>query len=313
MNVLGLPLALLVWGLAVGVLMWGSGLDMLIQLFLHAHYHQEFNSLVRFMGELGLGRTLIWVGILGGLGVAVWHQNGNLSGRLAKVPRWLAGCFVQLADWVRGKKGWTRLWKDMSPVARSLMLVAPLLAVTGTIQVIVKAMVGRPRPKEVLWNGWSPYELHAVWSRGAYDAGFLSFPSGHSCSTWAVAVLFMHIWPKRRGVIALLAVLASASRFLAVTPHYLGDVAAGAGLGAAVGLVVCRVMQIGYGRKPVTWNCPIRNGAGCGPCWRRWCAGGFTWPGPTVTACLTWMRRFLPRRPARCWPMPAASPFLVRN
>lgn len=254
MNVLGLPLTVLVWGLAGGMLMWGSGLDMRIQVWLHAHYHQEFNDLVRFLGELGLGRTLVWVGLLGGLAVALRQKPALWRERLACVPRWGAGCFVQLVDWARGKRGWTALWKDLPERARGLLLVAPLLAVAGVIQVVMKAMVGRPRPKEVLWNGWSPYDLHAVWSSGVYDAGFLSFPSGHSCSTWAVAVLFMHLWPRRRWWIAGLAVVASASRFLALTPHYLGDVIAGAGLGAAVGLAVCRVMQIGYERKPVRWN-----------------------------------------------------------
>jgi len=208
------------------------------------HYEPRFNALMRFLGFWGLGRTQVQLALGIGLGWGMWVWPGHgWQGRLVFAGRLLLGCLAQLGLWLQGKAGWTPLWDGVPPGVRVWLLSLPTLAVSGVLQVILKMMVGRPRPKEILWNGADPYVLHPVWAQG-YKAVFLSFPSGHSCSTWAMAVLLAEGFPRWRSWIYAFAVVASASRFLALTPHYLGDVVAGGALGAAVGLAVAQGMGL---------------------------------------------------------------------
>ena len=79
-------------------------------------------------------------------------------------------------------------------------------------------------------HGGNPYALQPF----SFDATWYSFPSGHACSTFAIAVWLGLAFPRWRWPLLALATLTSVSRFLALTPHYAGDVIAGAALGAAV-------------------------------------------------------------------------------
>ncbi len=70
-----------------------------------------------------------------------------------------------------------------------------------------------------------------------------SFPSGHAMSSFAAAVILLHT-DKRIGIPALiLAVLIAFSR-LYLYVHFPTDVAAGALLGCAVGIAVCKIGDI---------------------------------------------------------------------
>jgi len=191
------PLLLAVWGLALGFVMWASGADVAIQLGLEANYHQGFNTLMRGLGELGKGSTQALACAL-------------LALLLAVHARW------------QGRA------PGMAP--RLLLAAVAVFALAGAVNWLLKLGVGRARPKELLWNGGGPFDAAPL----TLDALWWSFPSGHSCSTFALAVWLGLAFPRWRWPLLAAAVVLSASRFLALTPHYLGDVLAGAALGAAV-------------------------------------------------------------------------------
>jgi membrane-associated phospholipid phosphatase len=191
------PLALVVWGMAVGVLLWGTGIDVAIQVWLNANYAQNFNGVMRLIG--GLGKGSLQAGVCVAAGLAWWLYN-----------------------WLYGKVDCRRFVDILGAV--------PVFAFAGGLNWLLKISVGRGRPKEFLWEGTSPYavnpfELSATW---------WSFPSGHSCSAFAIGVWLGFAFPRLRYVFWGLAALVSFSRFLALTPHYFGDVVAGGSLGAGV-------------------------------------------------------------------------------
>ena len=123
--------------------------------------------------------------------------------------------------------------------SRPWVWCVPVFLVAGAVGVVLKVLVGRARPKEVLWNGVGPYEVHP----GTWDAGFWSFPSGHAVSTFAIATVLAAAYPAQRWVIWPVAAVLAASRFLALTPHYMGDVVAGAAVGSAVAVVCVAVLR----------------------------------------------------------------------
>ena len=239
---LELSLMWLVWGLALGMLCWASGFDVALQRALYASRCEWFDQIVRTVSSLGLGRTLIFVVFTAGCVMGL--RTVRPGRRFLFLLRLLWGCVAQLGLWARGRFVWTAAWQLLCPMARGLLMIVPGLAVSGLLQLMLKASIGRPRPKMILWEGASPYALSPIWESG-FNARYMSFPSGHSCSTWLVCTILMHVWPRWAGPIFAFGVVVSATRFLAVTPHYLGDVVAGAGVGGAVGLALVRLMGVG--------------------------------------------------------------------
>ena len=201
------PLLLLVWGFAIGALLWGSGVDASIQLWLQDNYVQGFNNVMRMLGELGKGTMQI--GICVGFGV-LWT-----------IRRWNQG-----GMYFKG--------------IRTMMAAVPVFLIAGVLNWLLKYAIGRGRPKEFLWNGESAYAMKPF----ASSAQWWSFPSGHSCSTFAIAVWLGLAFPRYRWIFWGVATVLSFSRFLALTPHYFGDVIAGAAVGAAVALAVWNVRQL---------------------------------------------------------------------
>lgn len=192
------PLLLLVWGCALGALLWGSGVDVLIQEWLFAHYVQGFNTAMRVLGEIGKGTAQ------------------------------MAACFVIAAVWVF--LSWRRGGKLMQRGVWLVLAAVPVFAAAGLVNLLMKWSIGRGRPKEFLLNGGNPYEMHPF----VGSAKWWSFPSGHSCSTFAIVVWLGLAFPRWRYPLWIAGAVLSFSRFLAVTPHFAGDVVAGAGVGAAV-------------------------------------------------------------------------------
>lgn len=184
--------------MALGAMLWASGADMAIQAWLWGHYGQGFNTAMRILGEMGKGSFEAGVCLLAGLAalaLARWKDKG---------------------DW--------------SVAAYRILAAIPVFALAGVVNWILKWGIGRPRPKEWLMNGLSPWDVHPF----TMKATWWSFPSGHSCSTFAIAVWLALAFPRWRAPLLAVAVVMSFSRFLAITPHYSGDVVAGAGVGAAV-------------------------------------------------------------------------------
>lgn len=187
----------LIWAVAAGVFLWGSGADVAVQRALLGSYDQHFNSVMRGLGWLGLGRNQVIL------------------------------CVFSAA----------LCWRKRRAVAVVWLSALPAFAVAGISVIVLKMLVGRPRPKAVFALGADPYAPHPVWDHG-FTSAFQSFPSGHSASTMAICTLLALGFPKYRAWILAFGAAACASRFLAVTPHFLGDVVAGAGLGIAAGLAV---------------------------------------------------------------------------
>lgn len=187
--------------MAVAVLLWGSGVDVAIQVWLNDNYVQGFNTAMRWLGSLG---------------------KGSLQASL---------CLMAGAAW--GYYEW-RHDHVTTRHARMVLMTVPVFLLAGGINWMLKWGIGRGRPKEFLWNNANPYFMNPFED----SAQWWSFPSGHSCSTFAIAVWLGLLFPRWRYLFWGIASLLSFSRFLALTPHYFGDVVAGATVGATVAWIV---------------------------------------------------------------------------
>lgn len=109
-----------------------------------------------------------------------------------------------------------------------VLLLAALLITTLVGEVALKNLIGRPRPCTLF------PDMELLISR----PDSYSFPSGHSASSFAAAVVLLKC-RKAFGIPAILlaALIAFSRLFLFV--HYPTDVLAGAALGAILGLLVC--------------------------------------------------------------------------
>jgi membrane-associated phospholipid phosphatase len=235
-------LAVLIWGLALGMLMWGSGADVALQRALNTHEPLWLNHLARVVSDFGLGRNQILACLTLGLALGfrgLQKQSGAVIA-LRQLPRWALGSLHQLYLWARLRFVWTPLWQGLPRTPRLLLLAIPVFAVAGICNIILKLCIGRPRPKEILWNNINPYQ-HLPFG----DAGYMSFPSGHTATTAAIAIVVAQVLPARwRWVVWLWVVVVGAARVLTVTSHYAGDVIAGAALGGVVGWVLLKLMGV---------------------------------------------------------------------
>ncbi len=114
-----------------------------------------------------------------------------------------------------------------------------LVSLSGSLLVnnlLLKNLVARVRP----------YEAVAGLYRIIEEQADFSFPSGHTGSSFAAAVIIYHTCPRRVGIPAMvLAVLMGFTRLYAGV-HYPTDVLAGAVTGTAVALTVLKI----YPRLP---------------------------------------------------------------
>lgn len=226
-------------GLLAGMVLWQTGADIRLQAWLWLNYHHGFNTLMHLLGEFGLGRSQLMACAAGALAWALVRHNRETSGRRRMlVWRMLAGCVEQMGLWLRGKWVWAGSWGGLERGPRVLLAAVPLLGLAGLAQLLMKCAIGRPRPKMLFFYGGDPFAVKPF----HLEARYWSFPSGHSTSTFAVLVWLALCFPRWRVPALVLAAVLSCSRFLAVTPHYLGDVVAGAGLGAAIALGVYAAM-----------------------------------------------------------------------
>lgn len=194
-------------------------------------------SLTIFLWGLALGMVL-W-GSGADVALMYWlmehyHQGANdamrVLGEVGKGTFQAGVCaLVGVGLWGVGRGHVARVW----------LWCVPVFLAAGCVSFALKVGVGRLRPKEVLWNGGDAYS----WNPWVMDAGAWSFPSGHAVSTFAIATVLMMAFPRWKWVLGSVAVVLAGSRFLAVTPHYMGDVVAGAGVGVAVALVCVRGLQ----------------------------------------------------------------------
>lgn len=95
-------------------------------------------------------------------------------------------------------------------------------AFAGLLGQFVKHLIGRPRPRlaEVATFPVGP----------SFASGYDSFPSGHAASSFAVAFVLAHYYPRGKLFFYAAAVLISFSRIYTGS-HYASDTFGGAGLG----------------------------------------------------------------------------------
>jgi len=97
----------------------------------------------------------------------------------------------------------------------------------------LKRRIKRRRPCELL--GLLPEDVH--------PADRFSFPSGHAATSFAIATLLALAFPALAAAFLAMAAAIAVSR-VALGLHYVSDVVAGAGLGAAVG-ALCYATLLG--------------------------------------------------------------------
>lgn len=107
------------------------------------------------------------------------------------------------------------------------------VAVAGLIGDIIKILVGRARPK--LFEEMGTLSFHPFTATYKFE----SFPSGHSTTLGAVAIVLMLWFPRWRPLIFVLCAAAAATR-IAAEAHYPSDVVAGFLLGSLYALFLAR-------------------------------------------------------------------------
>jgi len=124
--------------------------------------------------------------------------------------------------------GWY-LKKDRLRLAGRDSIYALLLS--GALAQIIKAVVERPRPTHA-----AGYVLHALKNPSFFDltGRFNSFPSGHTTTAFALAMVLAKRYPRLRLPLYATAILISLSR-IALGSHYPSDIVGGAILGITVG------------------------------------------------------------------------------
>lgn len=130
----------------------------------------------------------------------------------------------------------------------------PLTGIVVTlVSFLMKSYFRAPRPGAFAGESWFAEELVLV--EGVRPlTGMTSFPSGHTMSAFALAVVITYLLPLRRGAwipVLALAVLVGVSRMYLVL-HFLPDVL----LGMVIGLLVGFLLALGHQRYQSVGSAP---------------------------------------------------------
>ena len=128
--------------------------------------------------------------------------------------------------------------KKYSRLAHKMLFLFSSIVVSGLINLFFKILLGRNRPAMYEWKLEYGFDFFQF---GSYH---LSFPSGHTNTVFAVAMVFYFWFPKYRIVIFSIATLVGLSRVV-IAKHYLSDVIAG----AFVAIVIAFVWRSIYEKK----------------------------------------------------------------
>ena len=233
-------------GLFVGGLTW---------LLHHALMTDAGRARLRRLGASGAGRVqlaALATGVLAALSmllldrpIADWVNGFDpatraLFNRVSQAglsTGWLIGAAVlALGGFVAARFATpepARRWRSRALAA---LFVFASVALAGLTADLAKALLGRMRPKLFLHDGTYGFDfLHT-------RADYLSFPSGHATTAFALATAAALLWPHYAVAYFLFALVVAASRVLA-NAHFLSDVLAGALVGVAVTLYVRAVYQ----------------------------------------------------------------------
>jgi membrane-associated phospholipid phosphatase len=132
------------------------------------------------------------------------------------------------------------IWDDMrhwlDPVLKSLGATFITVALAGLADDALKIVFGRARP--YLWLAGD----NSGFGFFRYGARFASFPSGHTTTSFAAAVVLAVLAPRwRRGF--PVAALAIALSRIVLDVHYLSDVIAGGALGICIATISVRFFR----------------------------------------------------------------------
>lgn len=136
---------------------------------------------------------------------------------------WLGKGWV-LSVLAAGLLAWGIWRKQPAPKTAGTIGIAAIV-ISGIAGQIIKHLIGRPRPR-LLGSGASHLGP-------SFESGYDSFPSGHSISAFAMAVVLSAVYPKWRGLWYGAAVLVAFSRVY-TDAHFASDTVGGAFLGIIV-------------------------------------------------------------------------------
>lgn len=159
---------------------------------------------------------------------------------------WLQEHFRQ--DWMTpfwtfvtslGNAGW--FW-----IAVSVMLLIPkrtrYVGIAALLSLLIGALITNVALKNVVART-RPYEVIDGLKLLVKAQSDFSFPSGHSCASFAAAVVYFKMLPRKYGIPAVvLAALIAFSR-LYVGVHYPSDVIAGTLIGILAAVLSCKILE----------------------------------------------------------------------
>jgi membrane-associated phospholipid phosphatase len=184
--------------------------------------------------------------------VALWVQSldpalRGAAGRFSDLglsTGWLIGsALLTLAGFAIARRSTDaaarRRWRSY---ALAPLFVFAGVAVAGLTTDLVKALLGRFRPKLFFRDGSYGFDfLHT-------RADYVSFPSGHATTAFALATALTLLWPRPAAAYVAVALAIAASRVLS-NAHWLSDVLAGGLVGVLVTLAL-RALFAAHGAAP---------------------------------------------------------------
>lgn len=113
---------------------------------------------------------------------------------------------------------------DKPALANLALLILAAVIVSGLTADILKFVLGRYRPSELFEQGLYGFTLFQT------QRSMTSFPSGHTATVFALATVFVTLWPRISVYAWTFAILAGLSRVV-LEAHFPSDVLAGALVG----------------------------------------------------------------------------------
>jgi len=118
-----------------------------------------------------------------------------------------------------------RVRKNISPIFKNLydlnVFVFYNIILSGVVTQILKHLVGRPRPKMLLFDHDS-LDLNLF----TFNSSFHSFPSGHASTIFSIVFVFYFLFPGIKKYIISVGIFIALTRLI-IGAHYLSDVIAG--------------------------------------------------------------------------------------
>jgi undecaprenyl-diphosphatase len=153
--------------------------------------------------------------------VVTWFGQGGV----VLVP---CGLFLLACLWLRPRL--PSLTGPLATAIRGSALLFLAVAAAGLTDDVLKLLFARARPR--LWLSGDPTGFFS----GHLGAEYQSFPSGHTATSVAAAIVLARLFPRWRGEFAAFAALIAFSRIV-LDAHYLSDVVAGAAVGGIAALL----------------------------------------------------------------------------